>query len=285
MKINKWFLKIHKLGQKGFSLIEVMIAAGIGTIVSAGIATVFIFALEQFTVLVEQNATEESLLWAAYNTRAYLSQAVDIRVQDPPMPMPLNVGAAPNYGRILRQFDSTTVGAGTFNLIAGFQREVGDGSGGGASIFRATSIWLVTPSATAVGNSQQPWGGILFFSEGGAPGLGDLWFDRISYFALQDVECTDPNPALCNGFPIKSATVVIRARYFKTVKKDQWFYRTSNPMPAGIGGYRDIEMTVKVGFRNNILLGAGQSRVGGTTAERLHGGLYFFRMPLPPLKQ
>jgi hypothetical protein len=248
---------------------------------------VFVFAIEQFTVLVEQNAAEESLLWAAYNTRSFMSQAVDLEVHASPVSTSITF---PAKGQILDSFTSASDGA--IQTVAAFGREMSSAAGASSSTIFSTGIFFVNPSSTPVGSNAQPWGGVLIFdmgSAGGAggamwPTLGDLWFDRISEFKIQDVECAIPGAtgAGCIGSNAKSATVIIKARYFKNAKRDQWIYGTAGA--ATVAPYRDIEMTIKVGFRDNVLLNSAGSRVGSTTDERLHGGLYFFRMMLPPLK-
>lgn len=267
-----------------------MVAAGIGTIVTAGVAAVFIFAIEQFTVLVEQNAAEESLLWASYNTRSFFSQAIDLEVAttvDNSIP-------AGSKGQIRSSFTSGS--NGVITTIAAFAREMSTGgtvaptSGAGSNLV-STGVFLINPSSTAIGNNGQPWGGILIFTTAPTgtamwPTLNGLWFDRISEFKLQDVECSDPGSsgASCVGKSAKSATFIIKARYFKNAKRNQWFYQPT-PVAANTSPYRDIEMTIKVGFRDNVLLkGGAESRVGSSADERLHGGLYFFRMVLPPLR-
>ncbi len=271
----------------GFSLVEVMVATGIGTIVSAGIAAVFIFAIEQFTVLVEQNAAEESLLWAAYNTRSFLSQAIDLEVHAADLTSSIPAG---QKGQVLSSY--TSASDGTIKTLAIFNREMSTAAGATGSNLFSTGVFFINPTTTPVAGNQQPWGGVLIFDMGSNtdnpmwPSLSDLWFDRISEFRIQDVECALPGQsgAGCEGSNAKSATVVIKARYFKNAKREQWIYAPTIPAGTVIAPYRDIEMTVKVGFRDNVLLNSAGSRVGSTTDERLHGGLYFFRMILPPLR-
>ena len=61
---------------QGQSLIEIIVALAIGGIVSLGVATVFTFAIQQFTLMIDQNEAEGNLLQAAYYFRSFVGQAV-----------------------------------------------------------------------------------------------------------------------------------------------------------------------------------------------------------------
>lgn len=292
--------KSLKLLSDGFSLIEVVVAVGIGGIISSVVATIFVFAVEQFTVLVEQNAAEESLLWASYTTRAFLGQAVDLKVTsgsaiDPDI-------TPTESGRILSQYSSTDAfRIGNTAAVAVFGREnmTGVSTNAMTSDIYASAVFVFSPPITPTGSSAAPVGGAIYFDPGAPVSAtmsatqNDVWFDRISEFRIEDVECvTDVGTAqgsACNGWTAKSATIVIKARYFKTARRNRWIWQQMSVIPAGtdVGPFRDVEMSIKVGFRNNLLLGGTsgpQSRVGMEGQERLHGGLYFFRMTLPPLQ-
>ncbi len=320
--------KKSKKEANGFSLVELMVAMGIGTIVSLGVSTLFIFAVEQFTILVEQNNTEEELLWASYHTRSFLSQAVGLRTPDPAIPNEiegagdgpegLNVnhfqvsgGGAATQGVILENYISSTDfdTAGNsldIDLITLFPRENGfpTGSGNaftGSKLF-TSAIYFQRPTIGTAGKIY-----FIVGREGTGANLemfptdNEIVYDKITEFDLT-TDVVEGTPA---GNPeiAKSASIRIVGRYFRTADRNLqvWCPGPGSDPSAPIYGalcspfssrtnFRDIEMIVNVGFRNNALLQCSDVATGANCTgsaneyrERLHGGLYFYKMAVPPI--
>lgn len=272
-------------------MIELSIATAIGGLISLIVASVFIYAMEQFSILVEHNTAEENLLWSAYQTRSMLSQAVDLRVYNGDIPSNGNTN-----GWIRARYDSA-LQSGQTTALAVFARE--NQFSGNLSNLVSTGIFAVAPTSLPSGGADgAPIGGVMYFDPG-REGNGvlsstpdDVWFDRFSRIEIREVECTTPSgsstdPVVCaagGGQPAKSAVIVIKVRNFRTSNRGQWVWQEPSAVTPGttVGPYEESEMIIKVGFRNNVL---GQSKVAGTGVDRLHGGLYFFRMPLPRVGQ
>ena len=79
---SRKYIKIKQLKQAGFTLIELMIAVTLTSFIALAISSVFIFSIEQFHILMQQHKTEESMLFASYHIRSYLSQAVNMQLVD-----------------------------------------------------------------------------------------------------------------------------------------------------------------------------------------------------------
>jgi hypothetical protein len=270
-------------------MIELVIAVAIGGIVAAIVASLFVYAMEQFSVLVEHNTSEENLLWSAYQTRALLGQAVDLRVYNGDIPNNGNTN-----GWIRARYDSST-SSGQTTALALFSREAQ--SDGTTSRLISTALFAVSPnSTTPTGSTAAPIGGVMYFDPGREGGSvlsstpDDLWFDHFSRIEIREVECmtatgSSTDPVICaagGGQPAKSAVIAIKTRSFKTSDRSLWVWQEQSAITPGtvVGAYEESEMLIKVGFRDNAL---GPSKVSGTGVDRLHGGLYFFRMPLPKL--
>ncbi|MCB0394009.1 MAG: prepilin-type N-terminal cleavage/methylation domain-containing protein [Bdellovibrionales bacterium] len=290
----------ENLTQSGFSLIELMVAVGIGTIVALGISTLFIFAVEQFTILVEQNNTEEEMLWASYHTRSFLSQAVQLQTRNATATGGIDYTTPTfnNQGYVVRNYDSQSFFAGDVagtsipvDLIAVFARENGFASSAGfagsslynsAIFFQRPLIGLPGKLYFIVGSPTSAAGGSM------VPADDQIVYERIVEYAISTVDVP-----VSGGTPnvSKAATVTITGRYFRTSDRNrQLWCPSANSATAGCGNtvYRDITMTISVGFRNNALLNCADlaNTVGcsGTDyRERLHGGLYFYKMAIPPI--
>lgn len=305
-------LKIIR-NNKGVTLVELLVTAAIGIFVSMGIASVFVFAMQQFTILVEKNAAEENALQITYYLRQYLSQAVDVNaVTAVGAALPGGTGQIDVNFRLLDQ-NFSGVGAadsGEFVRFAVFNREAGtynNAAGGmpmGGSDLRKTAIFIKdTSPASSFPDASSGAVVFDFNTETGVivPEASDLFYSRIHDFQVQRVNCPGAGglaaevveeasgrlwPCLPAGwapaggvtYKIKTITVVIATRYFKSATKGDWNYR------APVGGaptapYRDIVQTVKINFKNNSL--TQNSLVGRGSEERVHGSLYFYDYIMP----
>ncbi len=192
--------------QRGFSLAELMITIGIGSVVALGTSSLMSFAAEQFFIIMEKSIAEESLLTASYLFRSYLSQAVDVRgvtraqmnaaatgscaqgigcpgqlgfaVLDVPGTNESNRG----NGRVVLSYDTalddtgTLRAAGAFNgtvdRLAAFYREtaspIGESNPAASGSFRGTAIWFELPNVVAGPPVESRFGRLIFDSSPGA---------------------------------------------------------------------------------------------------------------------
>jgi hypothetical protein len=311
---------------KGFSLIELMITTAIGIIVSLGIASVFIFAMEQFTILVEKNEAETSVLNTAYYLRSYLSQGIDVYAVNNVAP----TGYVP-FACVLPNCNTAGAGqmdanfellvpaswggagdVGAFSVFAAFNREAGryntstNSMPNTGSVMQTTGIFARDTDANAI--DPENMSGALVFdhnSNGGLifPDPSDLVFTRLHNFRIQRLPATATTcpggyavevviqstgnnngqvlsclpaagwPAANTSYRVKTVSLEIFTRSFKSMPKSTWNYRS----PVGgapTASYIDIASTVKVNFKDNTL--TSSSLTGGNTAQRVFGSLYFF---------
>lgn len=198
------------LGNRGITLIELTVTAAVGVIVTLGIASVFIFAMQQFTILVEKNTAEENSIQIAYYLKKYLSQAVDINAVDSVDPVFASTGNG--TGQIDVNFElmipsSTGIGAadtGEFARLATFNREAAifntntnkltdiNGNPSGGSSIRTTGIFIKdTQVDGAIPDAQS--GAVVFdVNSDGAmmmPSVSDLYFTRLHNLRVQRTPC------------------------------------------------------------------------------------------------
>lgn len=311
--------KINFLNQRGFSLIELLMTTVIGLIVAAGVATIFIFSMQQMNLLIEKNETEQVSQQIAFYLQRYMSQAVDVDVVS-------GVINPTTHGQIQYDFDlhkmASNPTAGRYYGLAAFNREIASPTSGGVSTFWPTAIFLKEPSYSA--GEWDPKNlsyGIYFVSDPTTPppptvalvpSDGALWFSRIHNLRVQHVDCNGKGYAfevvdetggiktcLEQGwapgavrFKAKTVTLEVTVRYFKSIDRKGWNYWFDGgeewpgesygdvAVTDMSGAYRDIMQTIKINFRNNLL--ANQNLVGGSAAEeRVFGSLYFFNTYVP----
>lgn len=301
---------------------------------SLAIASVFIFAMEQFTILVEKNAAEESVLWTTYNLRNYLSQGVDVYAVaaignvtfvPPSCPSANSPNCNPSgAGQIDVNFELLVPGtwaggagdAGNFGWFAVFNREAARYNASTqtmpttGSMMQITGIFVRDTNAGGITPDAKS-GGIVFDYNSTPPVMvptaSDLGYSRLHNFRVQRLPVADPTcpngysvevvrddgtlfnclpagwtPAVNRHYRMKTITLEVSARYFKSMPKEMWNYR------APVGGapsasYLDIVQTVKINFKNNVL--TTNSPTGGSSEERVHGSVYFYDyfMPTPTL--
>jgi len=293
--------------ENGTTLVELMVSVAIGALVTLGIAMVFVYAVNQFNLLVDENDAEEQLLSASYFSRLYFSQAVTTQVGTVTDPIftdtsgnAVSTYADPLKGTIAcgMAFDANTDFNGTIATAAGakpedanqalvavFRRENGDFSSGvGKSYFVVTAVYFRPPQGYP-GNPGNQSGALTFVSGLTAANLnlanstaGGVRLDHISSFRID-----------CSAAPETSnaqvVTINIGTRYFKDIDRSRWNYlpRSGGQAgpPAGIPSYRDVTFSTSIGLRDNNL---GQSLTGLTgQAELLHGGVYYLKFSAPPI--
>jgi hypothetical protein len=245
-----------------------MVSSAIGIFVSLGIAAVFIFAIQQFTFLIEKNEAEENHLWASYYTRLYLGQAVRVLSVNGPQPNP------PAQGYLRSDFDARIhVPVNTVVPFAIFERENGITS----SEFRATGIFIKGANPNAADTYDRSFA--VIFDLGCnvnpcdmTPDRNDLFFDRISRFQVVNFETEGAN--------LKSVFIRLATRHFNSTNRQSWCFHTEGA--AGCtSSYKDISSDMQITLRNNSL--STNSLTGGVTGrdERAHGGLYYYFPFLP----
>jgi prepilin-type N-terminal cleavage/methylation domain-containing protein len=313
---------------KGFSLIELMITSAIGVIVSLAIASVFIFAMEQFTVLVESNTAQENNLMITYYLRTFLSQAVDVYAET----NVVNAGLPAGAGQIDINFELLTPGSwvgaaggnvGEYGKFAIFNRETANYNNTTnslnslnpaipSSVMQSTGIFVRDTDINAINPDGQSGAVVFDFNTVGGPiipSASDIVMNRVHNFRIQRIAAgatSCPNgyavevvnaatgtPLSClpagwgpGGlavYKVKTVTLEVTTRYFKTLPKTDWNYR----YPVGGGAtavFRDIVQTVKLNLKDNLLTTKGKTGAVGDE-ERVHGSLYFFNYLLPPTMQ
>lgn len=248
------------------TLLEIMIASGISVIVSMGIAGIYIFAIQQFTILVNMNTAQENLLWMAYHTKNTMSQAVNINPSGGCTPWPGDVTgciqSAPAGGRL-------TSATGATIAVASFQREWATE---GVSELLPTTIFYREPMV-----NQE---GMVYFdinTPTGQPitaGLDDIFYGQIVQYNL-----TLNAEPIYNIMQATGVTATITTRYHRSSGENKrWCVPgdtagdcNNGPPPS------DITMTFNVGLRNNQAL----EKTNGQPRS-IHGGIYYYRF-IPPL--
>lgn len=252
---------------QGMTLIEIMVASGISVVVSMGIAGIYIFAIQQFTILVNMNTAQENLLWMAYHTKNTMSQAVNVA--------PLT-GCTPNPSSIVGCIPSSPV-TGRLTSVSGntipvaiFQREW---STNGISEILPTAIFFREPTATREGritfDINTPEGQPLI------AGADDIWYDQVVKY---DIKLT-----LGSIYGISQATgvkVMMATRYHRSSSDNKRWCVPGDTAAGCIDGVSssDVSMTFNVGLRNNFAL----DKTPSGQLRSIHGGIYYYRF-IPPI--
>ncbi len=299
------------------TLIELIVTIAIGLIVSAGIASVFVFAMQQFTILVEKNQAEENALLMNYYLRRFLSQAVDMNAMSAIDTSLLGSGSGQidiNFELLNPSQAGIASGdTGAFTRFAIFNREAALYNTGanqlpaGGSDIRQTGIFLRDTNSQANAILPDESSGAIIFdihtdpASPMVPSANDMFLTRLHNFRVQRVNCNGSNgfavevvnyangnilKCLPSGwapaggrFRVKTITVETVTRYFRSANKGMWNYR------APIGGppaapYRDIIQTIKINMKNNGL--TDQSLTGRSgREERVFGSVYFYDYFIP----
>lgn len=255
------------------TLIEILIASGISVVVSLGIAGIYIFAIQQFTILVNMNTAQENVLWMAYHTKNTLSQAVNITTPGAPVAAPAcaATNCVPSTGSATGCIaNHTSASDGSLQTVATFQREWSTGVT--ASELLPTAIFFRRPTANVEGrvtfDINTPVGLAI------APGNDDIFYDQVVQYdtCLTSESIYSQNQAT-------GVVVTITTRYHRSSAENRRWCVPGDTAANCIDGVSasDITMRFNVGLRNNRAL-----EKTGTQSRSIHGGIYYYRF-IPPL--
>lgn len=283
---------------KGMSLVELIVAAGIGMILSSVAAFVFIQAVTVFQRQVRAYEAEAEMFAAMYAIKATFAQSINLDYG--------GVAGAGNNNFTLRgqPADQTTNGrlfeadfsnniSGNIFLISLGLREMGVGDA--QSRLHAYGVYFQAPEANTSGalyvdierdDTATP-GGFARVSPVNAP----LTFGRMTEFGVENIRVLDNDfsikPAVSPGDigkRVVSAEFRLAMRYNTGRTEQEWRWCPS-AMIAGNGAcqsnanFFDVEKRVKVVFTNNAYERAN------TLPERAFGNIYFFKGFAPTVRQ
>ena len=304
-KHNFIFMQQHQYILKtitGFTLIELLITGLLSAVMSMAVASLLIFSIQQFNILIHQHKIEEEMLWASYHIRGFLSQAINIHEQvGTTCSLPNNVGASmQDQGFIVENYTNTCAST-PMAVIAVFPRE------NAVDVNRVnlftTAIFYQAARATA--SDGIPHSGKLYFDVGEEsgerieflPDETDIIYTGLHSFEVEDVEKMDVNnllqnnggsPTAITGVLAKSAKITLTFRYFLFANGENgqfYDYATTNSATLA---YRDVENVVHINFHNNIMIKCADvptgcdSSTSPTYKERIFGNIYFYKMVIPP---
>lgn len=299
---ESFFAKRTLKNNRGFSLAEIMVSSAIAGIVAIGASSTYLFIIDNFRIMVDQNAAQENLMWGAFLTKSWLQQADEFYTPD----------SACNAGTDHERSDGNAiVASGTGQNIAGYTYAMVDGpvgtdmschsivfdflrqdsvGGGGLSMPSQISFSrqeFVTDLSAPQGDflTRQVLGKVLFFRNQGRktvadgvavptfPTYGDsVWFDRFSDYRVTDT--IEVNGSLSSIY-IKMST-----RYWVTLK-NKILPHCADMSDAGCdgiadknGNFKDLSQSLIVGMRNYDF----DDDDGG-----LHGNIYYYRFMAPPV--
>ncbi len=277
------------MNSKGFSLIELMIAVGIGLILILIVAGIAVIGFSQMNSLRDRLAAEENLNRVEILLRSTVGQAVDIRSVD--VVYGANFPVSTWAGGLRAPFLWNTIAStpANWNTIGHFYREMGGtmttGVQGNGDLF-PTAIFYRRPTATT--------SGVLFFHMGMGtppptpppkattltPSYSEPYVDRISFLQM------DKNLNDAYG-RVSSLRFRVAVRYhdFSSIARVWCPVADIQAATAGCvtaAKYRDLEKEFTILVRNNLLKPAGTAGMTGTLAEeRVMGFLYFFKLISP----
>ena len=263
--------KRDRIGESGQTLIQMMIGVAIGAIVALGGASVLVFAIDQFQILVRKNQVEEDILWASYHSRTIMQQAVDLLTIRGTSVIPANPGNGMIRGEDrIGIYDSGTYASdGTWDTLAIFFREGGDEING--SRLFPTGVFFRRP------NGRQS--GRLAIDLGTAPGPltgggASLTFDGLTQVRLR------VNSVAGENSPAREAVMTLSFRYWSSNRINDYNFCPAGPgCTPNLTGRTDRNFDVRIGFRNNELMAT--SLLGTGEKERLHGTMYYFPFRRP----
>lgn len=267
------FSEARLKSQAGFNLTELMVASALSGIVAIGASSLYIFIMDNFRVVVEQNTAQESLLWTAYHTKANLQSAT----------VSINYGVDATTSAFL---GASNAGDSTYSPVRfiDYKKEFSDGGTGETrqgAISVANMHDLLDMDALAADDvflTRGIMGKVVFFrtkSDGTDWTAGDgpeslsnsSWYDRIVQFDKTS-----------NSDPQSHYTIQIASRYFVRLNNGRldWRHPTEVGTEPDVNHfYRDLSMQVLVQLRNsayNLSIRSG-----------LHGNIYYYRYLAPPV--
>lgn len=272
------------MNQKGFSLVEIMIATAIGLVLVLIVTGIAVVGFTQMNSLRDRLAAEENLNRVELLLRSTIGQAVDVRSADVVYGSPFSVSNWDGGLRAAFNWNTMAAAGADWNTVGHFYREGGgtmaSGVYGNGDLF-PTAIFYRRPSATT--------SGVLFFHMGAAgaakvtnltPSYSEPYVDRISLLQM------DKNNNDAYG-RVTSVRFRVAVRYHEFGHTDRVWCPVAD-IQAATGGcvnqarYRDLEKEFTILVRNNLLKAAGVTGMTGNLAEeRSMGFLYFFKLISP----
>ncbi|HAG92292.1 MAG TPA: hypothetical protein DCL41_10485 [Bdellovibrionales bacterium] len=285
-------------GQKGFTLIEVLIATGIFAVQILAVSVIASWAVSRFYSVRDRIITETLGYQAEVAFQSVFGQAQNIRFRGAAgneivLPvMPNNVGRIMHTNLVTASsanfmFDQMADAVG-WQRIAAFYRESATGQG------TASTAVAGRPSATFV--SYMPptanTSGVIFFdmatpvgaNPNSSPSYQDLFIDRVSAFGIAKTKHPTHDQVV-------SIEVFLRLRYHEFGGSSGTSWCPAVDIQNNVAGclpggrpvlYRDIEKRFVVPLRNNLMKIEGVLASSGVSAEeRTLGNLYFFRPRTP----
>lgn len=256
-------------GAKGMTIIELMIGAGMTSVVVLGLVVYISMAYEYFISVAEQARAIDSGMKAAYMITSTLSQAVNLRYETT-IPIPTSA----DFGRIIN-YDSNIYFSGAVDVktVAIFERDARTSFDMSASK-RAlpTGIFFQVPRAQKMG--------VLYIALGQAagaaisPSYSEIFFDHIVEFQTTQIE-NGTGVALANGDGVVAVEFRIVVRNFWDTDRLKWRWCPSAQMGVScpvLASYKDNEKIFRVVLRDNVVAGA-----------RPFKGVHFFKVLQMPL--
>ncbi len=299
---------------RGFSLVELLVAVALSGFLTVAVASILIFSVEQFNILVQQHKAEEDLLWASYYVRSYLSQAVNTEVKEVGNSTNKNchltkalLGNFRDQGFIISKYkkpkpQDVCSDTPITSLIALFPRE-NSFSYNTVDLF-VSAIFYQRPSSSA-GNTTNDVPGKLYIDVGErsghsylfAPDSTDIVFSGLSDFELEiigmDVSdvCENNNSGnvTCNHTHnmAKTAKITLTFRYFLFADDPQGQRYDYGANIRTINA-KDLENVIEINFHNNNMMKCKNLITGCNPTqrpagkERIFGNIYFYKTLMPP---
>ncbi len=290
--------------KSGFSLLEMLSALTGGTLVVLMIGSMLQSSFANFYSLQMKLQTEESLNYAAYVLKNYLSMAVHLQEDKAPPLLSFN-----NNLGLIRRYNlndwTATTGSGAVDTIAFFLREnLRSGETGltmtGVDRYPVTGIFFQRPTTDKYGelyiHTHQTYAGNF------GPSAADIRVPSIVDFEVVDLIGNDyanvGNYSVDNDLQNKTVVsavlikVVIRNYFGHTLEQLKWCperFIAANPDCQSPTPYRDTQKIFLVNIRNNVLSRGisqrGQNPLSPATIvpeyRRSADTIYFFKPRIP----
>ncbi|MEE6249756.1 MAG: hypothetical protein VX583_05115 [Bdellovibrionota bacterium] len=267
------FSKRSLKDESGFNLTELMIASGLSGVVAIGASSIYIFLMDNFRVVVEQNTAQESLLWTAYHTKANLQSATQAISYAIPSTAAAQIGASDPIETTYTPIRFVT-----------YKKEFSDGGTGEtrSGVISIASMHDLLDVSTAtvddVYNTRGIMGKVIFFrtknngsdwvgADGAENFANSSWYDRIVRFDQG-----------ANSVANSHYSINVSARYFIRLNEGrlEWRHPDDLGTEADVNRfYRDVSMQILVQLRN--------SNYNMTLRSGLHGNIYYYRYLAPPV--
>lgn len=261
----------------GFSLIEMLVSAGLIGFVVLIAAGVYLHIQKEVEIVKASARLEEDLIRASYTLKLYISQAVDLRFS----PAPIAQTASNLSTGVVTQFSDSqnlNVTPDPVEVLAVFYREDQNRElqAGLQSAFSRTALFYQKPTARSPG--------ILYLDMGVEPLLSPTRGDQI-FGDIIDLEISPQLPtgvAPAAGARVSSIEIQIVMRKPLAGSPLDWRW-CNDRMRALLGAactdgnqaFRDIRKTIRIPLRDNLL--RDDVRTSNRIYEYLFGGLYFFK--------